>query len=71
MSRYETKQELLAEIDNTIRTGYGTGDLPRDRSCYSMVGVIRDLAIIGDRTYGYTMQEPGTPLADILRKNRK
>jgi len=71
MSRYETKQELLAEIDNTIRTGYGIGDLPRDRSCYSMVGVVHDLDIIGDRTYGYTMQDPGTSLADVLRKNQK
>jgi len=71
MSRYETKRELLAEIDNTIRTGHGIGDLPRDRSRYSMAGVLRDIGIIGDRTYGYTMQDPGTSLADVLRKNRK
>lgn len=55
MSRYPTKAELINVVKDTIVTDHNNLGTPKTLKAFNLTGILRDLDIVGDRTYGWTM----------------
>lgn len=65
MSRYATKRELLDVIRVTVETDHNHLGITR----VNMAGLIRDVGIIGDGQYGWTMEAGPADFVAAIRRH--
>ena len=69
MSRYATRAELVDQIRTTVETDHLDLGFPPFVQCYNFAAIIREVQIIGTRTYGYTMRVTPEEFKAIVSRN--
>lgn len=69
MSRYATKAELIEVVKSTIATDHCNLGTPKDTKAFNLAGIIRDIQIIGDGHYGYTMNVGPDEFKTIIKRH--
>jgi hypothetical protein len=69
MSRYATRAELVETIKHTVETDHNNLGTPKALGAFNVAAIVREVGIIGDRTYGYTMTAGPEEFAAIVKRN--